>query len=127
MLSVDSHTVTTFDIAPLNQIPGAIVDLTDRYPNIRQIIGDLQQPETWQDNVEVLSSADLIFVDGPKDGVFEDVVVPRILEVAKPGSLLILDDIRFACMQDLWKCLIEYPRIDLGSFGHFSGTGIVFR
>ena len=40
---------------------------------------------------------------------------------------MVLDDIRFAGMQDLWKNQISFPRIDLGSFGHFSGTGVVFR
>ena len=127
ILSKGSERVVTFDVVPVDQIPGAIPDLLNHYPNIVQSIGDLSRDEIWLAQRKVFADSDLVFVDGPKDGAFEPVVVPRILEVMKPGTLMILDDIRFAGMQDLWRQGIQYPRIDLGSFGHFSGTGVVFR
>ncbi|MDA9802742.1 class I SAM-dependent methyltransferase [bacterium] len=126
ILSRDAKQVVTFDIVSVDRIPGSIPDLLERYPNVAQVVGDLMQEEIWVENRELFANADLVFVDGPKDGMFEPAVVPRILDEMKPGSLMILDDIRFAGMHSLWKDGINYPRIDLGSFGHFSGTGIVF-
>jgi hypothetical protein len=42
----------------------------------------------------------------------------------RPGKLLILDDIRFTNMIPLWRA-ISSPKLDLSSFGHWSGTGLV--
>ena len=42
----------------------------------------------------------------------------------KTGKLLIMDDIKFINMIDLWRN-IKSPKIDLSSFGHWSGTGVV--
>jgi predicted O-methyltransferase YrrM len=126
ILAEKSSRVVTFDIVPLNRIPGAIVDLVDRYPNITQVVSDLMSEENRIAHGDLFREADLVFVDGPKDGVFEPAVVPKILGMMRPGSVMILDDIRFAGMQDLWRSGINYPRIDLGSFGHSSGTGVVF-
>lgn len=127
VLAENSSRVVTFDVVPLDQIPGAIGGLFERHPNITQIICDLMHEEHLAAYAELFDGADLVFVDGPKDGVFEPTVVPRILEMMRPGSIMILDDIRFAGMQDLWRSRITYPRIDIGSFGHSSGTGVVFR
>lgn len=127
ILSRSCERVVTFDVVAIEGIPGSIPELVERYPNVSQVVANLLYDEIWRENSMIFSSADLVFVDGPKDGVFESVVVPRILGIMKPGSVMVLDDIRFAGMQDLWKNRISFPRIDLGSFGHFSGTGVVFR
>jgi predicted O-methyltransferase YrrM len=127
ILSRDCERVLTFDVVAVDRIDGSIPNFFERYPNVSQVVGNLMDYAMWSEHLESFARADLIFVDGPKDGVFEPAVVPRILDVMKPGSIMILDDIRFAGMQDLWKNQISYPRIDLGSFGHFSGTGVVFR
>jgi hypothetical protein len=42
----------------------------------------------------------------------------------KNNKILIIDDIKFINMIDLW-INIESPKIDISSFGHWSGTGIV--
>jgi hypothetical protein len=39
-------------------------------------------------------------------------------------KLLILDDIRFMNMIRLWRGIAS-PKLDLSSFGHWSGTGLV--
>jgi len=127
VLADKSARVVTFDVVPLNEIPGAICDLVERYPNVTQVICDLILDENRSVYADLFQRAELVFVDGPKDGVFEPTVVPKILEMMRPGSVMVLDDIRFAGMQDLWRFKINYPRIDLGSFGHSSGTGVVFR
>lgn len=127
ILSRHCEQVVTFDVVAVNRIPGSIPGLLERFSNVSQVVGDLMDHKTWSENSDLFALADLVFVDGPKDGVFEPTVVPRILGAMRPGSIVILDDIRFAGMRDLWKNQIHYPRIDLGSFGHFSGTGVVFR
>ena len=119
--------VVTFDITPLREIQSSIPNLLERCSNIRQVIANLEDAMEWQAHTPMFGEADLVFVDGPKDGNFEGAVVPRILAEMKPGSIMVLDDIRFAAMSTLWRDGIAYPRIDLGSLGHFSGTGIVFR
>lgn len=115
----------TYDIVPLEQMPHGIHDLLASHPHVSQEVGDLADPDFYATQVERITRADLILLDGPKDGVFEYEVVPRLLANMKPGSLLILDDIRFANMQDLWRS-IDKPRLDIGSFAHSSGTGVIF-
>lgn len=122
-----SARVVTFDIVPQGMVMGAIPDFFTQFQNVTQVIGDLIVEETWNQYLSLFSQADLVFMDGPKDGMFEPAMVPKIVEAMRPGSILLLDDIRFAGMQKLWTHGIPYPRIDLGSFGHFSGTGVVFR
>ena len=126
VLSERCEKVTTFDIVPVEEIDNSIRDLTVRFPNVEQIVGDLAVPDVWKQLSGLIGAADLVFVDGPKDGVFEPNVVPRIVSVMKPGSVLVLDDIRFAGMRELWIHGIDRSRIDFGSLGHWSGTGIVF-
>ena len=64
-------------------------------------------------------------MDAPKDGVFEYRFL-QLLSTLQPkkNKLLILDDIRFINMVDLWVS-IESPKLDVSSFGHWSGTGLV--
>ncbi len=120
-----SEQVFTYDIFPLGQIGNAYTNLLELNPNTVQEIGDLANPEFYEMHRSRVRSADLVIIDGPKDGVFEYKLVPEVVQDMKQGSLLVLDDIRFSNMKDLWMG-IDRPRIDVGSFAHSSGTGIVF-
>jgi len=68
----------------------------------------------------------MIFVDGPKDGIFEQ----RLLDNMRAASfdtkpmILILDDIRLWNMLGIWR-KVSFPKLDLTSFGHWSGTGLI--
>jgi predicted O-methyltransferase YrrM len=126
VLSAHCDQVITFDITPITEIPHSIGDLTERFENVSQVIGDLIEDDIWQRYSEIFEEADLVFIDGPKDGHFEHVVVPKILERMKPGSVMVLDDIRFAGMRGLWVNGITRRRIDIGCLGHWSGTGVIF-
>ena len=66
-----------------------------------------------------------MFLDGPKDGIFEKQLLSRLAsaEYFKP-KILVLDDIKFMNMIPLWRS-IQNPKLDLTSFGHWSGTGLV--
>ena len=42
----------------------------------------------------------------------------------KKNKLLIVDDIQFVNMVDFWRGIVS-PKLDMSSFGHWSGTGVV--
>ena len=117
--------VVTNDIFPLSNMEGAYFRLESDWPNVTQVIGNLAEGDFYTTHETSIADADLMVVDGPKDGRFEYAVVPRLLTTMKTGSILVMDDIRFANMRALWLGL-DRPRIDVGCFGHWSGTGIVF-
>ena len=120
-----SEQVFTYDIVPLDKIGNAYANFLELNPNTVQEIGDLANPEFYEMHISRIRDADLVIIDGPKDGVFEYKLVPKVVNDMKAGSLLVLDDIRFSNMKDLWMA-VDRPRIDVGSFAHSSGTGIVF-
>lgn len=119
--------VTTYDIIGWNNL-----DLESHFTkedfedgSIKQILGNLSEDSFFEKNKEILNRSDIIFMDAPKDDNFEYKMMQQFLKLEpKIGKLLILDDIRFINMIDLWRS-IKSPKIDLSSFGHWSGTGIV--
>ena len=90
-----------------------------------QIISDLSNTDEFEKHVDLLNDAEIIFMDAPKDGIFEYKFISLISQLKpKKKKILILDDIRFVNMIDLWIS-IESPKIDISSFGHWSGTGLI--
>jgi hypothetical protein len=68
-------------------------------------------------------------LDGPKDGQFEERVLELLAHHIQPQKegkrrYLFLDDIHFQNMLVNWR-RIASPKVDLTSFGHFSGSGLV--
>ena len=93
--------------------------------SIKQLIGDLSDNNFLNKNIDILNEAEIIFMDAPKDNKFEYRMMNQFLKLEKKqNKLLILDDIKFINMIDLWRS-IKSPKIDLSSFGHWCGTGIV--
>ena len=91
----------------------------------RQEIADLSNPEQFKKFTSVLQKADLIFVDGPKDGKFEQELLNQLYGIPMTQKpIVIFDDIRLWNMLKIWRD-ISLPKLDLTSFGHWSGTGIV--
>lgn len=98
---------------------------SDFNENLCQIIGDLSQDEVFEENFDILNDADIIFMDAPKDDRFEYAMAEKLSTLThKKFRILILDDIQFVNMIDFWR-KIKSPKLDITSFGHFSGTGIV--
>jgi hypothetical protein len=92
---------------------------------IEQRIGDLGEGAYLESQAHVLRSADLIFIDGPKDGVWEQAAFPKILGLLEDRRrLVVLDDIRLLTMVQLWRDL-PYPKVDATSLGHWCGTGLL--
>lgn len=118
--------ITTFDIVPWNSIPDTSLcaeDFSD--DRLRQQIADLSQAAAFESHRELVQETELLFMDGPKDGVFERKFLQQLetLSFRKP-LLLVLDDIRFWNMLATWHDIAR-PKLDLTSFGHWSGTGLV--
>lgn len=118
--------VITYDVLPASEIAGSILKAEDLQDGrIEQRVGDLSDPGFLATQWEALRSADLLFVDGPKDGrfeyVFRDLVLPGLTDRRR---VLVFDDIRLLPMVELWRSL-PYGRLDATSLGHWSGTGLL--
>lgn len=120
-----SSKIYTYDIVPWNQFSTHLSEQNFSNGYIKQILGDLSDPNFFALNLQILNQAQLIFVDAPKDGEFEYKFLPQLEQLSPmENRILILDDIRFLNMVSLWNA-IQSPKLDATSFGHWSGTGIV--
>jgi hypothetical protein len=118
--------VTTFDVVPWDQCPDTCLTPDDFADGrLVQQIGDLSQPHVFELHKALLSDAQVIFLDAPKDGIFERKFL-QLLATLKDSvpKLLIFDDIRTWNMLAIWR-EIPFPKLDLTSFGHWTGTGLV--
>jgi predicted O-methyltransferase YrrM len=116
--------VHTFDIIPWDHLMSHLTPehFKDR---MAQHIADLTDLVEYRKYSHLFQNADIIFMDAPKDGVFEPKMVDLLLKLTpKKDRILVMDDIWFDCMQPLWRS-IKLPKIDITSLGHWSGTGIV--
>jgi predicted O-methyltransferase YrrM len=116
----------TFDIIPWNQFPDTALRNEDFMDGrLRQIIGDVGHLEVMRQHRELFSRAEFIFVDGPKDGAFEQQFLDNLAQLnLTHHPLLLFDDIRVWKMLAIWR-QVKKPKLDLTSFGHWSGTGLV--
>ena len=125
--SPNQDKVSTFDVTPWKKHQTTYLTEEDfSSGRLTQHIEDLKESEVFSRFVKLLVNADFIMCDGPKDGVFERTFASLLttIEFPKKDRWLLLDDIRFPSELPLWR-LIASPKIDLTSFGHFSGTGLV--
>jgi len=117
--------VSTFDSVPWDTLESHLVETDFTSGKVVQHLGDLSQPDVFRKHFELLNSSELIFIDAPKNGVFEYEIMDLLKGLdRRDRRLLILDDIRFVNMIDLWRS-IRSPKLDVSAFGHWSGTGIV--
>lgn len=117
--------LTTFDLAPWHQFRSHLDVESFNSGQISQILGDLSDSTMFEKYLDLFSHSEIIFCDAPKDGVFEPKFLANLAKI-KPTSfcLLVLDDIRLLNMIDVWRA-IRSPKLDLTSFGHWAGTGLV--
>lgn len=118
--------LTTFDIKKWNAFPDSCLRECDfEDGRLVQLIGDLSDPVIMSKHAALIAKAELIFVDAPKDGVFEKRFLQNLSAIEFPKApLLIFDDIRLWNMLAIWQS-IKCPKLDLTSFGHWAGTGLV--
>lgn len=117
--------LVTFDVIPWNQFSSTILKATDFDNRMEQCIDDVTDAAVFEKYRSLFESADIIFMDALKDGVQEYQFLANFAKVnfAKK-CLFIFDDIRLWNMLDIWHSM-EKPKLDLTSFGHWSGTGFV--
>jgi predicted O-methyltransferase YrrM len=119
--------VHTFDLHDYLHFDWTVLKESDFTSNrLVQHLDDLIVPEEFNKHRSLLEQADFIMLDGPKDDHFEKTFLHMLKDVQPSGGpkWLFIDDIRFDNMQDLWRS-IKSPKLDLSSFGHFSGSGLV--
>jgi predicted O-methyltransferase YrrM len=118
--------LVTFDIIPWKQFGDTVLreeDFADG--RMSQVIADVGRQAAMKEHEALFQSAELIFADGPKDGRFEQDLINRLGELRLPQKPLVMfDDIRVWNMLAIWR-RIQKPKLDITSFGHWSGTGFV--
>jgi len=116
----------TFDVIPSDRIPGNILLPEDfRGGKLQQVIADLTAPTTDPAHRALLESAGLIFVDAANDGAMEARVLDRFESLRFANDpIVVFDDIRVWNMLRIWRDVTR-PKLDLTSFGHWSGTGLI--
>ena len=115
----------TFDLTPWSSLPGTRLRAEDfRDGRLVQHQDDVTRPAGLAKHRATLEAADLIFLDAAKDGTMERRLLESFEGLRLRRPLLVLDDIRLWNMLATWRD-IRRPKLDLTSFGHWSGTGLV--
>jgi len=118
--------IVTFDIAPWQELDRAVLRDDDfRGGQLEQRLADLADPAVFERHRGLLEAAEFLFIDGPKNTTFEYALMRnlRTIRFARP-PILLFDDTKLASMLKFWHEL-PYPKLDLTSFGHWSGSGLV--
>ena len=119
--------VTTYDVVAWDDLPPTLLRADDFGARLDQRLIDLSDDVAFAREASTLAAADLVFVDGPKDGAFEHAFLPKLLSLpVEHEQLIVLDDVRVMPMLNLWRSL-PLAKLDAGGLGHWSGTGLVLR
>lgn len=115
----------TFDVIPWNEFDKTILTEKDFDGQLIQCVDDITDKVTFEKYRPMLEDAELIFMDALKDGIQEYKFLENFSTLKfKNKCLFVFDDIRLWNMLDIWFNM-DKPKIDLTSFGHWSGTGLV--
>jgi len=130
-LAADGKLVT-YDIVSWREFPrpaghsGVVLrdeDFADG--RLEQRVEDLTTSEGWNRNADTVRQADFVFVDVKHDGIQERRLLRFFEETGfTNGPIVMFDDIRLWKLLSFWR-EIDRPKLDLTSFGHWSGTGLV--
>ena len=118
--------VHTFDILPWDSFDGSWLTKSDfENGRVTQHLDDLSDPEAVGRHKALIEKADLIFMDGPKDHITEQKILDNFATLSFENQpLFVFDDILTLGMAPTWHG-IQRPKLDITSFGHWTGTGIV--
>lgn len=118
--------IITFDITSWQNYEDTLLKEKDFADNrLIQYTDNLFYNENVLKHKDVLESADLIFIDATHDGILEEKIMGHFKKLTFHNPLiLVFDDIRVWTMLKMWREIL-HPKLDLTSFGHWSGTGIV--
>jgi len=107
--------------------PGTVAHATPLAERVvlEQRLGDLADGDVFEKHRELMESVEFLFVDGPKDNVFEWRLMEHLRTVRfRKAPILVFDDTRLWSMPRFWREL-PYPKLDVTSFGHSGGTGLL--
>ena len=118
--------LTTVDVKRWDDVEGTFLRDSDfAAGRLEQIVPDFGSRQAVEKHADLFRSAELIFIDGPKDGIFERRLLSDFESLGvRKNTLLVFDDIRLWNMLSIWRG-IPHPKIDLTSLGHYTGTGLV--
>jgi predicted O-methyltransferase YrrM len=118
--------IVTYDIVPWQRFSGTVLREEDLAGGqIEQRVEDLTDPAVGARSRELLERADLLFVDAAKDGRQEAQFLDAFERIPfAKAPIAVFDDIRVWNMLAIWRG-VRRPKLDLTSFGHWSGTGLV--
>lgn len=122
----EDGTIVTFDLAGWNRYEGTVLQ-DDDFADGRlvQHTDDLSTPAGWTKHADLLRRAEFIFVDAEHSGTQERSFLRGFDEVGLDGRPIVMfDDIRLWKMLAFWQ-EVTRAKLDLTSFGHWSGTGLV--
>lgn len=123
-LSADGE-IITYDITPWNEYPGSGMQEHDFDAQLQQRLIDLSNPSQAATEYSTLEQADIIFADASKEQDMEQKFCELFASLTfKKPPLIIFDDIRVMPMLNIWRN-IKHPKLDISSFGHWTGTGLV--
>lgn len=117
--------LATFDIYPWHAERETLFQPADfEDGTLVQHIDDLADPQVVDRHRELLEEAGFILIDGPHDGETEARMIAGLRRIRfRSAPVLMFDDIRLWSMLKFWREL-SLPKLDLTSFGHWSGTGL---
>jgi predicted O-methyltransferase YrrM len=126
-----SGKLVTFDVVPWRKFPavpgvGAVALSDEDFADgrLEQRIDDLSIPEGWRRQSHILREADFVFIDAKHDGEQERAFLQAFDEIGfTRGPIVAFDDIRLWKLLAVWRDIAR-PKLDLTSFGHWSGTGL---
>lgn len=118
--------LVTFDIIGWRAHPDNVLEERDfQDGRLVQHVADLSQPSVFSSYRSLFEEAEMIFVDAAKDGIMEQHLLDLFETVSfRVAPVVVFDDIRVWNMLKLWRA-VKRPKLDLTSFGHWSGTGII--
>ena len=121
----DSRLVT-FDLLKWDSVPGTCLRSEDFADGrLEQVLVDLSRPGSMDAHRDLFEESALIFVDGPKDGAFEPCFAEQLKTVVfATAPYVVFDDTKDWNMLAFWRKL-TFPKLDMTSFGHWTGTGLV--
>src|SRR5688572_7030935 len=80
--------IITVDIVPWNEIQDTAFHPSDfEGTQLRQVLGDLSQPAFFQSFAETLAGCMLLFIDGPKNVIFEEALLRQLARDRKSTRL----------------------------------------
>lgn len=127
ILSNTTTKVTSFDIIPYSSFNNSLIQqswVDDA--RFVQYIADLSDSDLFKKYLNILVESPIIFLDAPKDGVFEQTFLGYLFNSdAITDKYILIDDINVSTMVSLWNS-IPYEKIDLSFIGHWSGTGLIY-